>query len=93
MLVDPVLEHVEDPELDWLGVLLPEPFQILKGQTKLGITIRVADPDPNPDPVLFGRIRIRKIFTGSGSYRYFGNVKLYKQGKNILKIEVSHIFR
>ena len=39
--------------------------------------IRVADPDPN----LSGRIRIRKIFTGSGSYQYFGNVKLYKQGK------------
>jgi len=52
---------------------------------------RVADPDPNPD--LFGGIWIRKIFTGSGSYRYFDNVKLYKQGKNILKIEVSHIFR
>jgi len=30
---------------------------------------------------------------GSGSYRFFGNVKLYKQGKNILKIEVLHIFR
>ena len=47
---------------------------------------RVADPDPNPG--LFGRIR--KFFTGSvsGSYRYFGNVKLYKPGKNILKIEV-----
>ena len=54
-------------------------------------------------PDLFGRIRIRsrirKIFTGSGSvsgsgsYRYFSNVKLYKQGQNILKIEVSHIFR
>ena len=52
---------------------------------------RVADPD------LFGRIRIRKIFTGtvsgSGSYQYFGNVKLYKQGKNIFKKEVLHIFR
>ena len=33
------------------------------------------------------------MFTGSGSYRYFGNKKLYKQGKNILKIEVLHIFR
>ena len=43
------------------------------------------------DSDLFGRIRsrIRKMFT----YRYFGNVKLYKQGKNILKIEVLHIFR
>ena len=52
--------------------------------------MRVADPDPEPDPDLLGRIR--KIFTGSGSYRYFGNVKLYKQGKNILKIELLHIF-
>ena len=54
---------------------------------------RVADPDPD----LFGRIRIRKIFAGSGSisgsYRYLGNVKFYKQGKNIFKIEVLHIFR
>ena len=48
---------------------------------------RVADPD------LFGRIRIWNIFTGSGSYRYFGNVKLYKQGKNILKIVGLHICR
>ena len=40
------------------------------------ILARVADPD------LFGRIR--KIFTGSGSYRYSGYVpKLYEQGKNI----------
>ena len=39
---------------------------------------------PEPDP---------EIFTESGSYRYFGNVKLYKQGKNILKIELLHIFR
>ena len=30
---------------------------------------------------------------GSGSYRYFRNVKLYKQGKNILKKERLHIFR
>ena len=38
---------------------------------------------------------IRTIFTGSvfGSYRHFGYVKLYKQGKNILKIELLHIFR
>jgi len=45
------------------------------------------------DSDLFGRIR--KIFTGSvsGSYRYFGYVKLYKKGKNILKIELLHIFR
>ena len=48
---------------------------------------------------LFSRIRsrIRKIFTGSvlgsGSYRYFGYVKLNKQGKNILKIQLIHIFR
>ena len=28
---------------------------------------------------------IRKIFTGSGSYGYFGFVKLYKQGNNLLK--------
>jgi len=50
--------------------------------------VRVADPD------LFGRIR--KIFTGSGSgsYRYLllRYVKLYKE-KNILKIELLHIFR
>jgi len=59
------------------------------------------DPDPVGsgtfwyDPDLFGMIRIQvwKIFTGSGSNRYFGNVKFYKQGKNILKIEVLHIFR
>ena len=51
--------------------------------------VRVADPDPD----LFARIQIRKILTGSVSYRYFGNVKLYKQGKNMLKIEVIHIFR
>ena len=31
--------------------------------------------------------------SGSGSYRYFDYVKLYKQGKNIFKIEVLHIFR
>ena len=48
---------------------------------------RVADPE------LFGRSRIRKIFTGSGSYRYFGYVKLYKQGKNVFKIELLHIFK
>ena len=30
------------------------------------VPIRVADPEPD----LFGRIRIRKIFTGSGSYRF-----------------------
>ena len=39
------------------------------------------------DPDNFHRIRIRIIFTGSvsgsGSYRYFGNVKLYKQGKKL----------
>jgi len=29
MLVDPVLEHVEDAELDGLAVLLPEPLQVL----------------------------------------------------------------
>ena len=31
--------------------------------------------------------------SGSGSYRCFGNVKLYKQGKIFLKIEALHIFR
>ena len=36
---------------------------------------RVTDPD------LTGWIR--KIFTGSGSFWYFGNVKLYNQEKNI----------
>ena len=36
------------------------------------------------DPDLFGRIR--KIFTGSGSYRYFGNVKLCIQEKKYFKI-------
>ena len=44
-----------------------------------------------------GRILSRMIFTGSesgsGSYRYFGYVRLYKQGKNISKIERLHIFR
>ena len=43
------------------------------------------------DPDLF--CRIRKIVTGSGSYRYFGNVKLHKQGENVLKIRLKHIFR
>ena len=54
-----------------------------------GPKARVADPDPE----LFGQIR--KIFTGtgSGSYRYFGNLKLYKQGKNILKIELLRILK
>jgi len=53
----------------------------------LGWYGRVADPVLNRD--LFGMIlirsRLRKIFTGSGSgsYRFFVNVKLYKQGKNI----------
>jgi len=37
--------------------------------------VRVADPDPD----LFRRIRIRKIFNGSGSHP--GYVKLYKQGQ------------
>ena len=36
-------------------------------------------------PLVRAGLRIRKIFTGSGSYRYFGNVKMYKQGKNVLK--------
>ena len=54
---------------------------------------RVGDPDPvrpgpfclDPelDPENFHRIRIRIL-----SVWYFGNVKLYKQGKNILKIEI-----
>ena len=41
------------------------------------------------------RSPIWKIFTGSGSYRYFGYryIKLNKQGKNISKIELMHIFR
>ena len=57
--------------------------------TNLCLIPRVADPD------LFGRIRIRKIFTGSWSisYWYFGYVQLYKQGKNIWKITLLHIFR
>ena len=65
-------------------------FRIQKPGLRIRIRIRIwSDPD------LFGRIRsrIRKIFTGSGSYRYFDNVKLNKQGINILKIEVLHIFR
>ena len=33
-----------------------------------------------PDPDVFGRIR--RIFTGFGSYRYFCSVTLFKQGKN-----------
>ena len=40
------------------------------------------------DPDLFGRIR--KIFAGSGSCRYFGKVKLYKQRKNILNRGFTH---
>ena len=86
-----------------LGQALSRSLLSLKGDEKViknrisgtgylpmvSLVSRVADPDPNPD--LFGWIRI--IFTrfgsvsGSGSYRYFGNVKLNKQGKNILKIE------
>ena len=62
---------------------------ILKGKRKAldafgnsfeGVGGRVADPD------LFGWIRTQKMITRSRSYRYCGNVKLYKQGKNILKI-------
>ena len=45
------------------------------------IGARVADPEPVGSGPFFGRILIRKIFTGS--YQYLGNVKLYKQGKNI----------
>ena len=50
---------------------------ILKGKRKaldaFGNSFEgVADPD------LFGRIRTQKMLTGSRSYRYFGNVKLYK---------------
>ena len=55
--------------------------------------IRVADPNPDGSGPFFGRIRSRKIFTGYGFYRYLGNLKLYEQGKNILKTEVLHIFR
>jgi len=36
-------------------------------------------PDMDPDPDPFGT--------------YFGFVKLYKQGKHILKIELLHIFK
>ena len=61
------------------------------GKTNMDVKGRVADPDPNQD--LFGQIQIWKIFTRSGSYRYFGNVKLFKQGKSILKVEVLHVFR
>ena len=43
------------------------------------------------DPV--PRYRIYRQGCRSGSYRYFGNIKLNQQGKNILKIEVLHIFR
>ena len=76
--------------------LLAKTLLIKQRELKPGLRIRIRS-----DPNLLGRIRI--IFTGSvsgsvsgsgsGSYRYFGNVKLYKQGKNILKIEISHIFR
>ena len=45
------------------------------------------------DPGLSGRIRIRKILTGSGSYRYFGNVMLYKQGKKYFKNRVFKHFQ
>ena len=57
--------------------LLPQP--VPPSHPISTLPCRVADTDPNPD--LFGRIRIRKFFTGSvsGSYWYFGNVKLYKQ--------------
>jgi len=49
-------------------------FYVVRNKPKSKISeTKVADPD------LLGR----KIFTLSGSYRYFGNVKLYKQGKNI----------
>ena len=39
------------------------------------------------------RIRTFLVRTGFGSYQYFGFVKLYKQGKNIFKIELLHIFK
>ena len=81
-----------------MGWAAPYPSEHTVGT---GTVFTSVDTDPDPvlgrvvDPDLFGRIG--KIFTGSlsgsGSYRYFDNVKLYKQGSNILKIEVLHIFR
>ena len=66
----------------------PKHFRNRLHPAKAGLRIRIRI---RSDPDLFGRIRI--ILTGSGSYRYFDNVKLYKQGKTILKIEVLKIFR
>ncbi len=41
MLIHPVLENIEDPELDWLCVLFTEPLQVLKRQKPLEHRIRV----------------------------------------------------
>ena len=81
------------PQLDILAhpnVKVPEPSQahVLLAEFRSGLRIRIwSDPD------LFGwiRSRIRTIF--NGSYWYSGYVKLYKQGKTIIKIEFLHIFR
>jgi hypothetical protein len=35
MLIHPVLENVEHPELDWLCVLFTEPLQVLKSRNVL----------------------------------------------------------
>ena len=50
---------------------------------------RVADLDPVGSGHLFRRIR--KIFTGSGSFP--GYVNLYKQGQNFCLMELFRIFR
>ena len=63
------------------GELHPAPNQIHLFKTGLRIWIRLGQTW-----IIFTR-------SGSGSYQYFGNVKLNKHGKSILKIELLHIFR
>jgi hypothetical protein len=47
MLIHPMLQNVEDPELDWLCVLFTEPLQVLKKQNLVN-TSSVAEPELEP---------------------------------------------
>jgi hypothetical protein len=47
MLIHPVLENVEDPELDWLCVLFTEPLQVLKSRNLVN-TSSVAELELEP---------------------------------------------
>jgi hypothetical protein len=47
MLIHPVLQNVEHPELDWLCVLFTEPLQVLKSINVLN-SRSVAEPELEP---------------------------------------------